>query len=117
MINAMAPPAPTLSPELVGYLDRLVRLGEIPELFDVQLVTVKMWRGKAIGQPVGEDQAALNVLPDPVALPRPLARLVRDPVWDRETLLEWGRQTGRLDTANRPIRLGPPGRPRTRPPR
>ncbi len=113
----MAPPVPELGAELAAYLDRLVRLNEIPGLFGVRLVTVKVWRGNAIGRQAGEDHAPLNVLPDPAELPAALARLVRDPVWDRESLFEWGRQTGRLDLDNRPIRLGPPGRPRTRPPR
>jgi hypothetical protein len=102
--------------DLAARLDRLVRLHEIPRLFGVQLVTVKVWRGNAIGRTAGEeDHASLNVLPDPVDLPPSLARLVRDPVWDLDTLFEWGRQTGRLGLDNCPLRLGPPGRPRTRP--
>jgi hypothetical protein len=112
------PSAPQLPDDLVAWLDRLIRLSDIPDLFGVRLVTVKVWRGNGMGGTVGADQDyRLNVLPDPVALPGPLGRLVRDPMWDREVLLEWGRQTGRLDLRNRPIRLGPPGRPRTRPPR
>lgn len=109
-----ARPVPELGPELARYLDRLVRLNEIPGLFGVKLVTVKVWRGNAIGQSGGGEHAALNVLPPPVELPPELARLVRDPVWDRRTLCEWGRQTGRLGLDDAPLRLGPPGRPRGR---
>ena len=104
--------APALGDELAEYLGQLVRLNEIPDLFGVKLATVKFWRGNAINQ---TQDGALNRLPDPVDLPAELARLVRDPVWDRRALCEWGRQTGRLDLNDAPLRLGPPGRSRTRP--
>jgi hypothetical protein len=99
---------PTIPPDLEAWLKRLVRLHEIHELFGVFPSTVKRWRWAA-GIP---EETWFSRLPPPVLLPEPLRRLFACSLWDTVTLLEWGRQTGRLDLNNKPQRLPPTGRPK-----
>jgi hypothetical protein len=103
---------PTLPPPVTQWLGRLVRLPHIPDMFDVALATVKLWRYNH-NRFVGTDDAPThNMLPPPIVLPPELRNIVTEAVWDVEVLTEWGRQTGRLDQANKPVKLLPPGRPR-----
>jgi len=93
---------PQLPEELLAWMDSLVRSRDIPALLGVRPATAKGWRNQAL-HGVGGQMA----LPDPVRLPSSLARLVDQPLYDREELLRWGRHTGRLDRCNRPSRAGP----------
>lgn len=108
-------PVPELDQELITFLDRMVRLSDIPEIFGVKVVTVKVWRSNAIAAEAGREGASVfNSLPPPAELPPAIARLAPGPFWDRRALQEWGRQTGRLAIDNSPQRLSPPGRRRGR---
>jgi hypothetical protein len=104
--------APEIPAELVDYLGRLVRMAEIPALMGVRLITVKMWRTNQLKRAAGEQTSPLITMPDPVDFPPALDRIIRDPFWDRNVLLRWGRQTGRLDLDDHPIRIAPVGRRR-----
>lgn len=87
------------------FVGRLVRSGEIGAIFGVAQVTVNSWRNVALTPDDGLDPARWRrALPDPVVLPAPLARIAVSPLWDREVLIEWGRRTGRIDAAGRPLR-------------
>lgn len=84
---------------------------------NVQPQTVRKWRresladARAAAQRPRRDVAAA---PHPNHLPMPDIPVAGKPLWKAGTIRKWAMQTGRLAPDGTPIRLKPPGRPRTR---
>lgn len=70
----------------------MLTIADVAAMFDRRVGTVEQWRARE-------------------KMPDPDVQLGRTPGWHRDTLLRWGRQTGRLDADGRPAPWGR-GRPR-----
>lgn len=78
---------------------------EIAVGLDVQPQTVRSWRKDALKA----DPSA----PHPNHLPTPDIPVSGKPTWKAGTVRRWAIQTGRMAVDGTPLRLKPPGRPRT----
>ena len=76
--------------ELIGQLD-IIELAEVAKIIGVDYQTAKSFRSNT-------GQCRPDVLPDPLPLPG------RSPLYLRKEILEWARQTGRVDEKGNPTK-------------
>lgn len=82
---------------------------DIAKNLEVQPQTVRSWRKDALAAQRDNPTAP----PHPHHLPGPDADAHGRPIWYAGTIRRWAMQTGRMSNVGEPLRLKPPGRPRS----
>lgn len=85
-------------------------MSDIATGLDVQPQTVRSWRKDSLAAGKGKASSA----PHPNHLPAPDIPVTGKPTWKAGTVRRWAIQTGRMTPGGEPLRLKPPGRPRTK---
>ncbi len=85
-------------------------MSDIAAQLDVQPQTVRSWRKDSLAA----SKSAPTNIPHPNHLPDPDIPVTGKPTWKAGTVRRWAIQTGRMSRTGAPLRLKPPGRPRTK---
>lgn len=86
-------------------------MSDIAEQLDVQPQTVRSWRKDSLA---AAKASTVTPVPHPNHLPNPDIPVTGKPTWRAGTVRRWAIQTGRMSREGAPLRLKPPGRPRTK---
>ena len=83
---------------------------DIATHLDVQQQTVRSWRKDSLAA----TKQGATPAPHPNHLPKPDIPVHGKPTWRAGTVRRWAIQTGRMSPEGEPLRLKPPGRPRSK---